>query len=154
VGASDWRYIEPWHGGVEETMAVLQKRVFAEYFSTWPEHGRPADIAELWSGDEYDEDTWAGFMNAEGTHTILDIRAFVPDETGELPAGTVMRPVPVPEIIEAFGHDKPTRAEFEELSDAAYSPLLEEIGGWMGRCVVLFRGGVPESVAFWGCSGD
>ncbi|ACU70529.1 hypothetical protein Caci_1608 [Catenulispora acidiphila DSM 44928] len=58
------------------------------------------------------------------------------------------------EIVAAFGHDKPTRAEFERLSDATYSPLLEDDGRGRGRCLVLFQGGVPEAVVFWGHSGD
>ncbi|GAA2010420.1 hypothetical protein GCM10009839_00390 [Catenulispora yoronensis] len=58
----------PWHGSVEETFAALQNQVFAEFFSSWPEADRPADIAELWSGDEKDEDSWAGFM---GEHSPL-----------------------------------------------------------------------------------
>jgi hypothetical protein len=137
-------------------MAALQKKAFASYFSGWPEAGRPADIAELWSGDEDDEETWAGFMCAQGTHTVVDIQVLVPAETriDDLPAASTMRPVPVSEVVEAFGHVQPTRAEFERLADTTRSPLLDDDGRWTGRCLVLYQDGVPESVAFWGSSGD
>ncbi|GAA1993886.1 hypothetical protein [Catenulispora subtropica] len=152
MGASGWSYVTPWRGSIEETMAALQSEVFAEYFSTWPQDRRPADIAELWSGDERDEDTWAGFMGAQGTHTILDVRGLVPPDTRVDYLFNTMRPVPVAEIIETFGHDKPTRAEYEQLGDA--SPLLDDDGSWTGRCLVLYQNGLPEAVAFWGSSGD
>lgn len=137
-------------------MAVVQKRVFTAYFSGWPEESRPGDIAELWSGDEDDEGTWAGFMATQGTHSIVDIQVLVAAETriDELPPASTMRPVPAAEIVEVLGHDKPTRAEFERLSDTTHSPLLEDDGRWTGRCLVLYEDGVPGSVAFWGCSGD
>jgi hypothetical protein len=156
MGASDWQYIEPWRGGIEETMAALQAKVFEEYFSHEPEDARPADIAELWSGDPEDEGTWAGFMGTTGTHSILDIQVLVPAETRieDLPPVSTMRPVSAAETIEAFGFDKPTRADFERLSDTGRSSLPEDDGRWTGRCLVLFKDGAPESVAFWGWSGD
>ncbi|WP_344661244.1 hypothetical protein [Catenulispora subtropica] len=156
MGASGWDYIAPWRGSIEETMSSLQTEVFAKYFSTRPEELRPADIAELWSGNEFDEDTWAGFMATQGTHSILDIRHLVPAETriDEL-TGNTMRPVSTAETIAAFGHDMPTRAEYERLADTTYSPIFDEDDGrWAGRCLILYKDGVPESVAFWGVSGD
>jgi hypothetical protein len=154
VGASSWSYVEPWAGSAEGTFAALQAKEFVRIFSTWPEEHRPADIAELWSGDELDEQTWAGFMCAQGTHTILDIQEFIPTEVDfdSLPEGATMRLVPIVEVVEAFGHGRPSRAEFERLSRR--SSLFEDDGRGTGRCVVLHEGGIPTAVAFWGHSGD
>jgi hypothetical protein len=154
MGASGWNYVEPWAGGVEETFEALRAREFAGLFGELPEDLRPADIAELWSGDEFDEDTWLGFMCAQGTHTIVDIRSFVGADVDldALPEGSTMRQVPAAEVLEVFGHGRPGRDEFERLT--RHSPLFGDDGRGTGRCAVLYEGRDPVAVAFWGRSGD
>ncbi|HUZ39569.1 MAG TPA: hypothetical protein VMV17_24865 [Streptosporangiaceae bacterium] len=56
------------------------------------------------------------------------------------------------EDVAVFGHDQPSRAEYD--APAEDSPLRDDDGRWTGRCLVRFQAGRPESVAFWGCSGD
>lgn len=154
MGASAWSYVAPWQGNVEETFSALQEKVLAEYFSSYPEEDRPAALAELWSGDEDDEQTLAGFMATQGTHTILDIRLFVTDQAAAEDAWTnsIMECVPATEVAEVFGHSKPSVAEFNGLAES--SALFKDYKRGSGRCLVLYRQGFPEAVAFWGCSGD
>lgn len=154
MGASSWSCVEPWSGSVEATFAAAQAREFVRVFGGLPAQDRPADLAELWSGDEFDETTWAGFMCAQGTHSILDIYEFVPAavDFDSLPEGLTMRQAPAVEVAEAFGHGRPSRAEFERLP--LRSPLFGDDGRGTGRCVVLYEAGAPSAVAFWGHSGD
>jgi len=50
-------------------------------------------------------------------------------------------------IREAFGSDRPTRADFDGV-DVEYAPR------WSGHCTVLYMDGIPDEIAFWGLSGD
>lgn len=154
MGASSWNYIEAWADSVEGTFTALRAREFARVFSGFPAEDRPADLAELWSGDDLDETTWAGFMRTQGTHTIVDIQDLVPSESGldAPPARSTMRHVPVAEVVTVFGHRRPGRAEFERLPED--SPLFQDDGRATGRCLTLYDAGAPTAVAFWGCSGD
>lgn len=66
-----------------------------------------------------------------------------------------MRPRRADAIIRLFGHDKPTRIEFERPhADRSNPPDSEDDGRWNGRCVVLFQDGEAHEIAFWGSSGD
>jgi hypothetical protein len=144
VGASSWRYVQPWTGSVEGTFATVQAREFTRVFSTWPEEQRPADIAELWSGDEFDEQTWAGFMCAQGTHIILDVYEFVPATVDfgcvELPGSVAGFDAQADARDAAFCCVGKQSAQ-QNAPDAATAPRVVERDGQFGDV------GVDEAVA-------
>jgi hypothetical protein len=83
----------------------------------------------------------------EGTHSILDMMTFSD------PAGrddiAVLRLLRDDEVRVSFGHDQPTGADFERFIAGDWM-----VNRWEGRATVLYRAGNPDSLAFWGISGD
>jgi len=66
----------------------------------------------------------------------------------------MIRPLSDAECAELFGAAQPGRAEYEPL--AGREPLHDYVTGgrWTGRAAVLWDGGAPAEIVFWGYSGD
>jgi hypothetical protein len=161
MGASGWQYIAWFTVDVASSLRALQEQVYNDggyYFPDGAEAWgwmRGSTLDELWDQD-------SSYLGECGTHSILDIRRTV-DPGHEPPKAWTpshsyynnMRPLTAEAVIQLFGHDKPTRTEYEQLRDRPSSPLdAEDDGRWNGRCVVLFCDGEPCEIAFWGSSGD
>jgi hypothetical protein len=161
MGASSWDYIAPYKGSVAATLTALHEEVFQQVAG---EYGY-ASIDELWQDEQ--------FMGECGTHTVLDVYRLL--DTTARPAWNpddynTMRPLAPGRIRHWFGTGRPTRAQFESLwaaqdetfrglrGDASMNrPLMlldESEMRWTGVYVVLYDGGQPSDVAFWGSSGD
>jgi hypothetical protein len=89
VGASEWQYVVPCEGGVEESLAALHAQVFQVLYGASGEYG---SVQGLWGNNE--------FMGETGTHTILDVGRVV--HSGELPE---------PGRIDDYGTLRPLRRE-------------------------------------------
>ena len=141
MGASGWGYLEGFRGDIASTLAALQSRVFegSEY------HEQCDTLEELWADEE--------FMSATGTHSILDIYRLVAPDTPRIPFRYYnnMRPLTEAELMAAFQCPRPTLRTFREAEDAGDLP---DDGRWNGCCVVIYKDGQPDQVAFWGSSGD
>ena len=159
MGASGWSYVTPLRGDVAESLRELRERVFRD--------------REYWWRDEFEEDeprpeTIEGLRASEhvkqsGTHSILDVDRVV--GTSEPPAwnrwredlGTV-RPLAENRIVLHFGTARPARAQFQALADPdapgarAFHDEVKMRG--TGLYVLLYDGGQPSDVGFWGYSGD
>jgi len=99
---------------------------------------QPATLDELW-GEPYGE-----FMGNNGTHSILDI-----------PTMEDIAPLSNDEVVETFKTDRPTRADWDREAGQFARGVAHLLGErWTGRCVLLFKNGEPDEVAFWGFSGD
>ncbi|GAA2014407.1 hypothetical protein GCM10009839_06660 [Catenulispora yoronensis] len=140
MGASGWGYREKFQDDIATTFAALQAVTFDG--SEYNEHC--ATLEDLWADEE--------FMETIGTHSILDIYRLVAPET---PRDRLyynnMRPLTDDELMAAFECPRPTLATFQEAEDAGRLPFD---GRWNGCCAVIYKGGKPDEVAFWGYSGD
>ena len=67
--------------------------------------------------------------------------------------GTI-RPLSDAECVELFGVAQPGRADFTPLSNSERLHEYVTAGRWTGRAAVLWAGGAPAEIAFWGYSGD
>ena len=159
MGASEWTYVTPFRGDVAESLRELRERVFRDKDYFWwddfeEDEPRPATIEGIWDNEE---------MKHSGTHSILDVSRVV--DTTQAPSwdnwqedlGTV-RPLTAQQIIRYFGTERPTRAQFEALTADSMAPttrkFMDEMIRGTGRYLLLYDGGTPAEVAFWGFSGD
>lgn len=143
MGASGWDYVTEYKGDLTASLAALHASVFVSetYFREelvdW-ELPVPASLEELWT-EPYGE-----FMGENGTHSILD-----------LPSMEEISPLRPGETAQTFGTDRPTRADWERVARGRAEGVWHLLGErWTGRCVLLYRDGEPDEVAFWGFSGD
>jgi len=108
----------------------------------------PGSVDDYWEQEQYGE-----FMGTSGTHSIIDVRAVIPAGYAGDDFGTI-RPLPESECADLFGTARPSRADYEPL--AGTEQLADRVTGgrWTGRAAVLWDGGVPAEILFWGYSGD
>jgi len=58
------------------------------------------------------------------------------------------------ELEQVFGTQEPSAADFDRVNGQS-GPLGDLTDGrWTGRCVVIYREGIPDEISFWGFSGD
>lgn len=140
MGASAWHYVVGYRPDTESAFAELQETVLADgkYYhglGTW------SSMAEL-NEARHTERFWE-----EGTHSILDMMSISgPDGEDDI---AVLRLLRDDEVRALFGHDQPTNSDFERFTAAEW-----DINRWEGRATVLYQGGQPHGLAFWGISGD
>ena len=140
MGASAWYHTVAYHDDLRAASAALQRDVFERGEYSWPQEQRPTSLRALW----HDGDAEGG------THSVLDLNWLIdedePDEPGRI------RPLTRDERRQAFGTDRPTRADFDR---ARQDPLFfGDLPRWIGHCTVLYRSGEPDEIAIWGVSGD
>ncbi|RBY96602.1 hypothetical protein DQ237_08215 [Blastococcus sp. TF02-8] len=146
MGASGWNHVTEYLGDPESSLQALRRQVLASGDYLWDDENdypapRPASLAEL---DEIrrDDDFWE-----VGTHSVLDVDRVVPMGPDQEAAVQQLDP----EDAElAFGTTTPTRETFE-LAELDVLPWGER---WSGRYQVIYDGGRPTHIAFWGSSGD
>jgi hypothetical protein len=80
-----------------------------------------------------------------GTHSIIDIQRI----SGR-PEFAAASPVPVQDLLKAFGTDRPTR----EQVDASNLPFSEVLLPWHAVFFTIYRDRKPVEYMFIGCSGD
>lgn len=160
MGASGWDHRVPFKGSVEESLIAIQDQVLSNgEYPAWPWDTydprldeapfvpRPTSLQALTAAKQY-EVFWTA-----GTHSILDVeRIWAEGETEDV--GTI-RPLTSEELLEVFGSERPTAADFDRICQLKYNPLEElPCRTWGGRSVVIYDGETPVEVFFWGFSGD
>lgn len=143
MGASGWGHITEYRGDIEASLAALQQTEFENPDSPWRrelalwEVPMPATLDELFS-EPYEE-----FHEGFGTHSIIDVDF------------EDFEPLDAVDLVDAFGSERPDRPTFERVAGERFGNLgvhVPERG--CGCYVVLYQGGTPAEVAFWGFSGD
>jgi hypothetical protein len=102
--------------------------------------------------DDLQEPYWE-FMGTSGTHSIIDVFAVVPVESGSEKFGTI-RPLSEGEYVELFGVARPGRSEYVPLAGSERLQDFITGGRWTGRAALLWSDGTPAEILFWGYSGD
>lgn len=163
MGASGWSYVAPYNLDVATSLRRLQERLLrdGEFYWYWDAgyagvefRPRPSTIEDLWNS----EDFWES-----GSATILDIMRVV--DTPDAPHWrnrddfSTVRPLAPDRIRHYFGTSHPSRAQFEAVANDYGNPhnsdfMDEDYMRWTGHYVLLYHGGVPTEVGFWGWSGD
>jgi hypothetical protein len=158
VGASGWDYLVPYQPDAEAAFRQLQEQVLESGEFLWREEyygPRPTTRWQLAAIKDRVE-FWE-----EGTHSILDMDRIVPadDEDHD---GTV-RPLAPDEVQHYFGTDRPTEADFDrayrytpgtDILEWSRHSLFADLRRWSGRYTILYDGGQPQQIIFFGCSGD
>jgi hypothetical protein len=83
------------------------------------------------------------------THSVLDM--FGVTRAGEEPEILHAAPLSPEIVLEVFGTERPTRADYDRAAEAMWD-VIEERG--YGHYVVLYREGIADEIAFFGVSGD
>jgi hypothetical protein len=150
MGAEAWMIRGAWRGSVAETFAETRARAFRG--GAWqPVPGRTfATLAALDAfftrEPESDEDFEASLDGAEGTASILDIRA-LGDEAGP----GVSAPASDAQLVASFGTRTPSPAAVTmESCSALFGPLDRGASSY----VVTYADGAPAEVVFLGYSWD
>ena len=162
VGASGWDYRVPFAGSVQESLIATQRQVLSSGEYIWPWENidpddideaddvaaRPTTLAELTEAKRI-EDFWD-----EGTHSILDVERVWTE--GDETDFACVRPLAVAELVQVFGSQYPSAADFDRVYQPGPSGLLEDLMGqkWSGRSMVIYSDEIPTEVYFWGWSGD
>jgi hypothetical protein len=140
VGGDGWSQTGPY---LEDPVAAFRRA--QEFELQRDDHGFGSrNIAELWE----DED-WREYILTGGTGTVLDQwRLIGADQADDV---AMMRPLTDREVRVWAPAGSPSRAEWLE---ALESGLLEYPGRGCGRCTVLYRGGRPSEIGYWGVTAD
>ena len=152
MGGTGWSHIGPYRGSIAASLRAIQREVFASgQFQYWLDDPsisqRPATFEEFWSSEKASHPEG-------GTHSILDVSIIAEPEqlSADLAAYAYdekIYPLSAEESRTVFGTAEPTRADFEHNRQS----LPHDFDRGSGRCVVLYREGQPDEVAFWGSSG-
>jgi hypothetical protein len=156
MGASGWEYVVPYQD-LEAALGVLRRQVFAS--GDWVKPDDYDDVFDLPVPESVealtgDQRYWE-FMGTSGTHSIIDMQSVIPaDFTGdeEEEFGTI-RPLSEKQYLALFGVSQPGRAEYAAIDKSAMYDYVTG-GRWTGRAAVLWDGGAPAEIVFWGISGD
>jgi hypothetical protein len=143
MGASGWSHVVAYQADLNKALRDLQDRIFRDEDYYWyDDDERPASLEELWRLLSQTD------LGETGTHSILDVYGVDVNDTD---FGTI-RPLTAAERQRWFGSDTPTRADYDDLHDNI--EFHADPPRWSGHCVVLYRDGKPDEIAFWGSSGD
>jgi hypothetical protein len=159
VGASSWRYVEPYAGDIAAALATVRQREFERLFvqgTDWDGlqlAGRSFtsvdDLDDLW-----DDET----LGSEGTHTIIDVWEVIDAEAYD--DTHTVRPLSDEESTEISGTAEPTRGDFERAQERYHarqpgSEGLWDMPRWSAWCRPLKdANGANTVIALWGRSGD
>lgn len=150
MGGEPWKLRVPWQADVSKVLDEARARVFHDKRYT-PVPGRAFETLEaldaFFTGEpEFDEaGEWSG-EGADGTRSILDIRAVGPE-----PAPGVTAPLGDDELIALFGTPRPTSAQ---LTPERESALYEQLSRGDSLYVVLYAADGPAEIVFYGYSWD
>ena len=147
MGRSGWDYVVAYRGDPAAALEQLRAATLSSGDYFWDETSeeyigpRPGSLAELDALRE-NEEFWE-----IGTHSVLDVDRLIGSREPD-PDGTV-RQLTDEEAVGFFGTATPTRAQFEAAGDP-----MPDVEGWSGFYQLLFDGGRPTEIAFWGATGD
>ncbi|MFF9474665.1 hypothetical protein ACF1E9_18845 [Streptomyces roseolus] len=131
-------------GPYEADLAVAFRRAQEDELDK-DDRGFPGrTIDELWRSED-----WAEYIFTGGTATVLDQVRTV--DATEPETGPYMRPLTGEEVRAWCPHGKPTAAEWTAALGADLD-LYPSRG--LGRCTVLYEGGEPTRIGYWGVTAD
>ncbi len=160
MGGCWWDYFVPYESDVEHALQSLREEVFrtGRYQHMTYEFSAAAIASEPELADE-ESVTPPGSIEElleqeaeSGTNSILDIT-----HISAKPEFASLCPMPVEQIRQIFGTEKPTRAMVEAKRSASYD-LMDENSlineGWMGAYFTVYKDESPHELYFVGSSGD
>lgn len=157
MGASYWEYVVPYQADLGVALAALRLQVFeqGDYLkpSYYGANGGHLGVPDPRSLDDLHQEPYWEFMGTSGTHSIIDVFAVVPVESGPGEFGTI-RPLSEGECAELFGVVQPGRCEYATVAGSERLYDFITAGRWIGRSAVLWKDGEPTEIVFWGYSGD
>jgi hypothetical protein len=167
MGATGWFHEVPWQSEVQTALDELCARIFANgsYRQMWDEYpemldgwaeldgmepvpGFAASLEAIEAGGQPTTIPAAELLNqGEGFGDVLDCRVV----SASYEFGCVA-PLTTETVMQLFGSESPTAVQIRESSEALLElPILER---GCGLYAVGFIGATPESIFFFGFSGD
>ena len=140
MGGNGWYQKGPYQADLEAAFRQAQAEELARDDQGFP--GQAID--ELWQDPE-----WQEFILTGGTGTVLD-QAFLVEPT-QTEQGPLMRPLTDAEVRAWCPGGRPTEAEWLDAMDAEEFDFPERGGG---NCTVLYDGGRPVRIGYWGVTAD
>ena len=157
MGASSWEYVVPYQADLGAALAALRLQMFEQgnYLkpSYYGANGGGLGVPDPSSLDDLDQEPYWEFMGTSGTHSIIDVFAVVPVDSGPGEFGTI-RLLSEGEYVELFGVTRPGRSEYAPLAGSERLHHFITGGRWTGRAALLWSDGAPAEIVFWGYSGD
>jgi hypothetical protein len=147
MGGEPWKTRAPFHPDIAHVLDETRHRVFRD---GWYYQERPfatlEELDEFFLRDPREDEEWTG-EGATGTQSILDIRGV----SSRIASG-VAAPLADEKLRDLFGTTTPTS---EQLTEERESELYEMLPT-RGEClyVVVYEGGKPSEVVFYGYSWD
>lgn len=140
MGGDAWTQTGPYQPDLPAAFRAAQERELA-----LDDHGFAGrTIAELWADTEWHEYIYTG-----GTGTVLDFPLMIePTCTDD---GPFMRPLTDGEVRAWAPDGMPT---YEQWDAALDSDQLEFPARAHGLCTVLYHGGRPTKIGYWGVTAD
>ncbi|GIF96665.1 hypothetical protein [Catellatospora citrea] len=183
MGASSWTSRVPYQQDIEAALELARQDAYdrgdyyrvtpntqaqtmsEEQYVAWELAELRRSLAEAFGDDAPDaddtmaRDSWrAAQVAVTGPDSLLDAQIYsgahsVIDMTGVAPAPEPGMVAPVPDDVleEVFGTCRPTA---DAIAGALAGRSLENFGRWHGAYVVAYDGEHPESIVFFGSSGD
>lgn len=150
MGGEPWKFRAAWQADLSKVLAEARACVFRDKLYD-PVPGRAFETLDaldtfFMSEPEFDENgEWTG-EGADGTRSILDIRAV----SAEIAPG-VTAPLGDDELAVIFGSSRPTA---KELTAERESTIYERLTRGDSLFVVLYTDDQPTEVVFYGYSWD
>lgn len=152
MGASGWNYTVKWEGSIEGTFAKVRRDAFESGDFHWPWEDGDVENPKPRSVEEWDSSKYGN--NYPGAHSIVDMREIVTGiELDELDLGQVLE-LTASESVELLGTPTPTQSDWDRIGGVKAGVLNDLVERDSGRFVVLLKDGKPDTVVFWGYSGD
>jgi hypothetical protein len=156
MGASSWEYVVPYQNDLGAALAALRLQVFelGDYLkpSFYGANGGHLGVPDPSSLDDLHQEPYWEFMGTSGTHSIIDVFAVAPIESGPGEFGTI-RPLSEGECVDLFGVAQPGRSEYATVAGSKRLYDFITGGRWTGRAAVLSKDGAPNEIVFLGIFG-
>jgi hypothetical protein len=135
-------YFTPFQESEQAALDSLREAVFVQDGDYYREEGVET-LADL-----------EGWLDEEGTHSVLDVERVVRCEPDAEDPGDV-RVVEGPEVLELFGTAKPSRDIVQQARERSSNLWFPPYFRGSGCCTVVYDSdGRPDELCFWGITGD
>ena len=147
MGASSWIYFVPYQKDIAKALDALRADVFAKGLYLGG-HGKKVKGREAFKPAPKTIEEALERAGEDGTHSILDVYEVHPE-----PDYGIVAPLSANDLEECFGTRLPMRADVEDGQDGIQE-IEHRRGRGCGTYVIVYAGGKPSEICFFGYSGD
>lgn len=126
MGSSAWTAFTPYQDDISAALEGARRQAFEEQRYYWPygtdgipDRPKPSSLEDFWQPDTTEQ---------FGAHCVIDAEVVL--AAGEEPDFGTLSPPSVEDVIEVFGTEQPTRADFERAEDSPFDRLTDRLVQW------------------------